>query len=217
PVLEGPATVSPPMALRTISGGRLRLGFSARAKGWRKKTLITHGETPSIVRQPFTQNYWALNGGEWRMEDGVYRGEAPAGWQTADLGLGAENIEFSARVTLHSGAAVGFVFRPDARLDHAGSDQRGDFVFYLDAETQQVAAARLPAFLQPHVRALPVEYNHPYTLRLCIRRPRFEVYVDDILALQGALDWQAAPTPSVGLLVDRGSAEISELELYELG
>jgi hypothetical protein len=217
PVLAGPATVSPPMALRVISGGRLRLAFSDRAKGWRSKTLLAPGDTPAVVKQPFSQFYWALNGGEWRLDGGIYRGDAPAGWQTADLGLGAENFELCARVTLHSAAAAGFVFRPDTRLDHSGSDQEGDFVFYLDAEKQQVAAARLPAYIQPHVRAFPLEYGQPYHLRLCIRKPRFEVYVDDILVLQGALDWPPTPAPSIGLLVDRGTAEVSGLELYELG
>jgi hypothetical protein len=205
------------MALRTISGGRLRLGFSEHAKGWRKRTLIAPGGLPEITRLPFTQFYWALNAGTWRLEEGVYHGEALAGWQTADLGLGAENFEFSASVSLSQGAAVGFVFRPDTYRDHSGQDHQGDFVFFLDGSEQRAVAARLPAFDQQHVRAFPLEYGRSYHLRLCIRRPRFELFVDDILVLQGALNWQPAPAPSVGLFVDRGTAEVSGLALYELG
>jgi hypothetical protein len=218
PVPEGPATVSPPMALRTVDGGRLRLAFHERAKGRRTRTLVAPGSAqPEITQLPFTQFYWALNGGTWRLQDGTYHGEAQTGWQTADLGIGAEAIEFSASVTLHQGAAVGFVFRPDTRVSHSGSDRQGDFVFYLDAEQQQAVAARLPAFIEQHVRRLPVKCGRTYHLRLCIRKPRFELFVDDILVLQGALAWLPAPAPSVGLFVDRGDAAVCGLALYELG
>jgi beta-fructofuranosidase len=216
-VPKGPATVSPPMALRTLPGKRLRLGFSEHAKGRRQRMLIAPGQTPSITQLPFTQFFWALNGGTWQLQDGIYHGEAQTGWQTADLGIGAEAIEFSASVTLHEGAAVGFLFRPDTHAKHSGSDQKGDFIFYLDAEQQQVAAARLPAFIEPHVRRLAIEHGRTYALRLCIRPPRFELFVDDILVLQGALAWLPTPAPSVGLFVDRGIADVSNLELYELG
>jgi len=217
PVPDGPATVSPPMALRTISGGRLRLGFSEHARGLRKKTLIACGEQPEIVRLPFTQFYWALHGGKWWLQEGSYYGKADTGWQTAAFGVGAENFEFSAFVTLQEGAAVGFVFRPNTHLDHSGNDEYGDFIFFLDAERQLAVAAKLPAFDQQHVREYPVETGRSYHLRLCIRRPRFEVFVDDILVLQGALQWQPAPAPGVGLFVDRGTAQVCGLELYELG
>ena len=217
PVPDGPATVSPPMALRAIAGGRLRLAFSERAKGWRRKTLIPSGGQPEITKLPFSQFYWALNGGSWSLKDGVYRGEARAGWQTADLGLGAENVEFSAAITLHEGSAVGFVFRPNSARADSGDDHSGDFVFFLDAEKQQAVAAKLPAFDQQHVRECPLETGRLYRLRLCIRRPRFEVFLDDILILQGALNWLPAPAPSVGLFVERGRADVRGLELYELG
>jgi hypothetical protein len=217
PVHEGPATVSPPMALRTISGGRLRLAFSDYAKGWRHTALIAPGDHPPIARMPFTQFFWDLHGGTWTLEEGVYRGRGETGWQTADLGLGAENVEFSASVTLHEGVAAGFVFRPDQYVSHAGSGSHGDLIFYLDAERRQVVSARLPSFDQQRVRSFPVERGRPYHLRLCIRQPHFELYVDDILVLQGALRPQQTPAPSVGLFVDRGTATIADLALYELG
>jgi hypothetical protein len=80
-----------------------------------------------------------------------------------------------------------------------------------------VAAARLPAFIQAHVREFPLQIGQTYHMRLCIRQPRFEVYVDDILVLQGALQAQPMPAPSVGLFVDRGTVQVSDLALYELG
>lgn len=216
-VPEGPATLSAPMALRSLSAGQLRLGFSPHARQWRKKTLIAPGDQPEIVSLPFSQFYWALNGGVWRRQDGIYLGTGLSGWQTADLGIGAENIDFSASLKLDSGAAAGLVFRPDTRRDHSGDDRSGDMIFYLDVQRQQVAAARLPAFIQAHVREFPLQIGQTYHMRLCIRQPRFEVYVDDILVLQGALQAQPMPAPSVGLFVDRGTVQVSDLALYELG
>jgi hypothetical protein len=217
PVPRGPATVSPPMALRTLPDGRLRLAFSERAKSWRKQVLVAPAHPPSILRLPYTQFYWSMNAGTWALENGVYHGEAHNGWQTADLGPAAENLELEADVTLREGAAAGLLFRPDASLEHSGNDPAGDIVFYLDAQRQQVAAARLPAFDQPHVREYPVQRGQTYQVRLCIRQPRFEVYLDDILVLQSALDLPAIPHPGFGLFVDRGIAEIQNLTLHELG
>ncbi len=217
PVVEGPATLSPPMELRTISGGCLRLAFSERAKGLRKKTLISPGDRTEIVKLPYNMSHWALHGGSWSLLENVYHGEAETGWQTADLGIGAENVEFSADISLTRGSAVGFVFRPDSTVDHSGSDHKGDFIFYLDADRQWIVSARLPAFDQQNVREFPFENGRTYRMRLCIRQPRFEIYVDDILVLQGALHWVPALSPSVGLFIDRGSAEVRGLELYELG
>ncbi len=49
--------------LADASGERLRLAFSEHAKGRRQQELIAPGQTPSITHLPFTQFYWALNGG----------------------------------------------------------------------------------------------------------------------------------------------------------
>jgi hypothetical protein len=205
------------MALRALPDGRLRLAFSERAKGWRKRALIAPRLPPAIVRLPYTQFYWSMTAGTWALENGVYHGQAASGWQTADLGAGAENIELEAGITLRRGAAAGLIFRPDSTAEHSGDDRSGDLVFYLDAQQQQAAAARLPAFDQQHVRTFPVETGKTYRFKLCIRQPRFEVYIDDILVLQSALDLPSIPHPGIGLFVDRAAVDIKDLTLYELG
>ncbi len=212
-----PETVSPPMRVTTLADGRLRLACSDRTKIWRKQTLIAAGATPAIVRQPFTQFYWPMVSGHWELAEGVYHGHGGTGWQSADLGVGAANVEFEATLILKRGVAAGVVFRPDTHVEFAGNDRVGSIAIFLDAEAQCVVAAQLPIFNQDRRQKFPVEYGKPYRLRVCIRLPRFELFIDDILVLQSALVWPEMPAPSVGLFVDRGDAEISDLALYELG
>ena len=210
-------SVSPPMRTVTLPDGRLRLAYNPRTAALRTQTLIAPGATPAITKLPYTQNYWYMNDGDWQLTDGKYIGTAKSGWQSADLGVGAVNCEFEATVVLQRGVAVGLIFRPDTSIPYAGNDREGDFVFMLDANEQRLVCARLPVFDQDRRRSVPVEYGKAYHLRLCMRPPRFEVFVDDILVLQSALEFPALTHPSVGLFVDRGVAEITNLAAYKLG
>ena len=92
-------------------------------------------------------------------------------------GRGECAVELEARVTLRKGVAAGLVYRPLGTLDHCG----GDVVVGLDAAEQTVFAATLPHFMECHRRRFPVELGRTYRLRVCIRPPRLEAYVDDLL------------------------------------
>lgn len=210
-------TVSPPMLTKALPDGRLRLAYNPRSAAWRTETLIEPGTTPPITKLLFTQSYWNMLGGNWTLRDGKYMGEAETGWQAADLGVGAENCEFEATVVLHSGVAVGLIYRPDSSLEYAGNDRGGATAFFLDAEKQQLVSARVPLFDTEHLRSFAVEYGKPYRLRVSVRPPRFEVYIDDILVMQSAIDWADLPQPGLGLFVDRGRAEVYDLAAYKLG
>lgn len=212
-----PESVSPPFLTRALPDGRLRLCYDPRTAALRTETLIAPGTTPPIKRLLFTQSYWNMLGGDWSLRDGKYLGDAETGWQAADFGVGAFNVEIEAKVVLHSGVAVGLIFRPDEALEYAGNDRDGAIAFFLDAEKQLLMSARIPLFDTDRMRSFPVEYGREYHLRVCIRPPRFEVYVDDILVLQSAVDWSNLKAPSVGLFVDRGSAVVYDFAAYKLG
>lgn len=70
-----------------------------------------------------------------------------------------------------------------------------DRVFLIDFEEQAVVMARLPDFEYPCKRQYPLHLGQPYHLRVCIRVPRVEVYVDDFLAPQAAIEFPAIPAP----------------------
>ena len=116
-------------------------------------------------------------------------------------------------LTLQSGVAAGLVYRPLGIPDH----NVHDVVIGLDAAEQTAFAATLPYFMEHHRRRFPVEVGRPYHLRICLRYPRLELYVDDLLALQCALGPRDFATPSLGLFVDRGEVVVSGLTAYRLG
>ena len=207
------ATLSPPMLAHTIDGGRLRLAWSERQKLWRKATLVESGIRPPIAGLPISHATGGINAGRWQLKDnGAYFGVSRTGWQVADLGVGAEDMEIEARVTLQSGVAGGLTFRPDSSQGWSA----GDVAILLDAQDQCVHATRLSQFDGQSRRAFPVRHGRTYHVRVCIRQPRYEVFVDDILILQAAITSSNITAPSMGLFVDRGCVEITDLAAYAL-
>ena len=210
---EGLQTVSPPMIARSLSDGRLRLAYSPRTAAWRGETLIAAGEYPPLSPLLPPLGHWSpLMSGAWELGDGGYTGSSRTGWQTVDLGIGSARVELEARLTLHSGVAAGLVFRPLSIPEHCVSD----LVIGLDAAEQTAFAATLPSFMECHRRRFPVECGRTYHLRACIRPPRLELYVDDLLALQCAFAPRDMPDPALGLFVDRGVCTVADLAAYQI-
>ena len=213
PSLAGKDTLSPPMRLVSLPDGRLRAYRSPRTEAWRQRTIIAPGEAPAIAKLPFQMAHWELPAGRWRQDGAAYHGESRTGWCVADLGVGAADMEVEARVALKSGVAAGLVYRPDGDLSYPG----GDVVFAVDAAEKCALSARTPVFNDMHKRVFPVERGREYHLRVCIRRPRFELFIDDELVLQFALPVDSPPHPTLALFVDRGEATITDIAAYELG
>lgn len=213
PAPDSRATLSPPMRVHTTDDGRLRLAYSPRTRVWRNETLVEPPSYAPIAGLPYTQRIWPLVAGRWQLTDSVYQGESRTGWQVADLGIGAVNVEVEAHLTLHSGVAAGIVYRTDKTVQWP----TGDFAFILDAQEQSVSAAHLPNFNRQHRRCFPVQHGQTYHVRVIVRPPRCEVFVDDVLVLQAALELPETLAPGIGLFVDRGLAEIRDLSIYSLG
>lgn len=207
------STLSPPMRLRTTADGRLRAAYSPRSQVWRQSTLLDGTELPPINKLVQTTPWWPLTNGRWELKDGAYVGSARTGWQSADLGIGAADIEIEAEVTIESGVACGIVLRPNSELAWPGPD----IVFALDAEAQTVFSASLQEYADIRQRTCPIERGRPYHLRVCIRRPRVEIYVDGDLLLQFAMTFPDSPAPTIGLFVDRGVGTVRGLAAYALG
>lgn len=207
------SVLSPPMRVITTDEGHLRLAWSPRTSAYRQKELISLGEAPLIVSLPSGRNNWEQPTGRWRIEGNRYIGESRTGWQVADLGLGSADVEVEARITLHDAAAAGLVWRTDASKPFSSES---DMVFLLEGRDQCLRAAHLNLFEDSTVRCWPLEMGRPYHLRVCIRRPWIEIYVGDLLVLQCSTEMAEPRRPSVGLFVDRGRAELTDIAVYAL-
>lgn len=203
--------LSPPLELDVTPAGRLRLMWNPRQNAWRGRSLL-----PAKLPAPadlLTHHTGGLTAGHWRLEaDGAYRGKSRTGWQVADLGFGADDMEIEATVTLKSGIAAGLVLRADRRTP----SPKGDYVFALDAQDGCVFGASLVMFSPMNRRLLKVEPNRAYHLRLCARGARYQLYVDGELILHGAFPREFVSTrPGLGLFVDRGETIIDRLAVYQ--
>lgn len=206
------STLSPPTLLRTTPDGRLRACYSERTQAWRKRPLVEAGALFQLGAQPHCHPAWALTAGKWELRSGAYHGSSRTGWQIADLIDSPLDFEAEAMVTLESGAACGLALRPNKELDFTGPAM----VFGLDAVEQTVFAANLTDFTYAGKRSFAVETGRAYHVRVCVRRPRIEIFVDDVLVLQTAATFPDSPAPALGLFVDRGNAVIRDVQAYEL-
>ena len=202
-----------PMRIVALPDARLRLAYSDRTAVWREKTLIEPRSPLPIARLPMPGGLCvALLSGRWSLIDGEYRGESRSGWQAADLGVGARNVEIEAVINLHEGVAGGLVYHPNS--SSVSSD--GDIAVVLDAEEQSVSVVQLLDFSACHKRHFLVERDTDYHIRVCVHYPRFEVYINDIAAATGAVKPGDTVKPSVGFIVDRGKVTVRDVAVYEL-
>lgn len=205
-------TVGPPMEVCTTSEGRLRLRYSPLTELWRQKALLRRDETPQIAMLPYSHENWGLPGGSWSIEGSACVGQANRGWQIADIGIGSPDMELEANITIVEGTAAGLVWRGDSQARGCG----GNLVIMLDAEEGVVRAGTAPSFGEPWYRPWAIERGKTCHVRVMIRRPRVEVYVDDLLVLQFACPFADSPHASAGLFVDRGKAAITDMAVYAL-
>ncbi|MBO9604467.1 MAG: hypothetical protein J7639_00875 [Paenibacillaceae bacterium] len=206
-------TLSLPKEVCTTEEGYLRLQYCSRTSLLRERTLIEPWQPPAITGLPFCHQIWRLPGGTWQLDRDVYHGCAfDGGWQVADLGIGWSDMEMAASVAITGGMAGGLVWRGNSQQTDCG----GNVIFMLNAEEGAVQASVAPHFGPLWSRKWTIERGRRYHLRIIVRRPRVEVYVDNLLALQFAETFAASPHPSVALFVDRAEVEIADLAVHAL-
>jgi len=202
----GADTISPPMAVVTTPEGYLRLAYSPYTSICRRSKLVVPEHCPAIQSLPFPSAPWPVLSGSWNLSDNTYTGASRTGWQICDLGVGSKDLEIAADIQLNA-VAGGLVYRTQ--------DGR-EFVFMLDSKLKNVAATMAPGFPEMHSRSWPINPNSKHRLRIIKRDSRFEVYVDDMLAL-GFFEGISDSHATIGLFVDRGQVIISNLTAYRLG
>jgi hypothetical protein len=185
--------------------------WNARQNAWRGQSLLPAKLPPPV--DLLTHHTGGVTAGKWELAaGGSYRGRSRTGWQVADLGFGAADMEVEATVTLESGIAAGLVLR----ANRSAPAPKGDFVFALDAKDGCVFGASLVMFSPMGRRQFKVERNRAYHLRLCARGDRYQLYVDDELILHGGFPREFVRTqPGFGLFVDRGETVIEKLAVYQ--
>jgi hypothetical protein len=199
--------LAPPMEARILPSGKLRPAYSDLNSVCYDKVLLDPAQPIAISSLPLPVNVCPIKSGQWELRDGVYHGISRTGWQTADLGVGSENAEISAELTLSEGKAAGLVYRVDSDSQFS----EGDFVFALSAKEGCVWFAHMPDFTQFYRRSFPVNAGQKYNIKLSVRWPRFDAYIDDILVGHIAMKADKPKKPSIGMYVERGHAAITEI------
>ena len=203
--------VSPPFEAIALPDQRLRLAYNERLKKYRKDCILDH-ETPEIYSLPYTHGSGGTPAGRWKLEDGFYYGESRTGWQIARFDTGTSDMEINAKITLESGVGTGIVFSPDYTLAYAG----GDIVVAFDAEEKCLIISSLD-FSRAERFEFNVEYNREYDVKILIRQPRYEAFVDNILVGNTSCRSNNITNPGFGLYVEKGKTKVHDLSVFSLG
>ncbi len=206
------ATLSPPMKVTTVDGGKLRLAYDPAVQGWRCGDLISKDKPRSISGLPCNHGQWNVTSGSWDLKNGRYIGKSSSSYQVASPGAGASSVEIEAKIAIDEGSAGGLVLR----ADHKSGQVSRDLAVILDADEGCIIVARLPEFDECYRRQFDVKRGHAYQLRICQRRQRMEVFVDDILMMQLLLKEVERPDPGLGIVVDRARVSIESLSAWKL-
>jgi hypothetical protein len=161
---------------------------------------------------PYTHGSGGAHAGRWQLENGVYHGESRTGWQVAQFSIGTKDMEINAKITLESGIGAGIVFSADYTKSYAVEDVAAIF----DAKEQCLIIGSLD-FTSVERFEFPVEYNKEYNVKILIRQPRYEVFVDNILVGNTSCHSDNIANPGFGLYVEKGKTRIHDLCIFCLG
>lgn len=198
--------LSPPMRICTDKSGHLRLAYSGYTEKIKGREIISSQKVPAITDIPIPVLEWPILSGTWKLENNILTGYAQYGWQIAYLGAAVDNLEITADINLDAFAA-GIVYN---------TKTHGNMVIMLDSHEKAVLCTYAPNFPLKHIRHWDINKGQRYQLRIIKRGRRFEVYVDNLLALGFFEDILYKQNPKIGIIVECGRATISNLSVYEL-
>jgi len=198
--------LSPPMGITTDKNGHLRLAYSGYAEKIKGRQIISPIKNTAITDVPIPVLEWPIHSGTWKLENNILTGYAQYSWQIAYLGIVVDNIEITADIYMNAFAA-GIVYN---------TETHGNMVVMLDSHEKAVSCTYAPVFPLKHMRHWDINKGQSYQLRIIKRGRRFEVYVDNLLALGFFEDVQDKQNPRIGVIVECGSVTISNLCVYEL-
>ena len=85
-----------------------------------------------------------------------------------------------------------------------------------DTEEDAVKASITPHFGETWSRNWDIKSGQTYHIRVVIRQPRVEVYIDDLLVLHFSKKFAESLQRRVGLFVDRVTTRLINLAIYAL-
>jgi hypothetical protein len=208
PSLTDTDTLSTPKRL-VLRDGRLRLARSTLTESLRTTLLpLNGGDWTDLAPTPF----WPLPSGSWRAHGDLLIGKARDGWQPAVGTARGLDIEVEGRFRLDRPGAAGFLLHHNPDAAHAD----GDIAVLVDTARHRVSVGIIPELASIVSRPLPTT-GQEWHLRLVRRATRCELFVDDILILQLAIDtWRDDQAVNVGLVVENAAVEVSDLRGWTL-
>jgi beta-fructofuranosidase len=206
-VFNGMETLSPPMRV-DLDGDRLFLGYSPLQDKCLGQQCWDSSNLPPINVTLPTQWHWCFTPGSWEMTDGQYRGQCQSAYQVGLTNQYLNNFQITANVRM-SCKTAGIALRPQAQ-----SDINNDpWVWGIDSD-RRCFASKLPKFHPAVIRQYLGQTSDLFSIRLVVRQPRYEFYVNDELMLQGSLD--LIQKMQLGFWVESGNVALSYVICTEL-
>ena len=172
---------------------------------------IEHITYPEGLPNRIDHHIYYENEGRWEKEDRYITGTIRSSWCRYCFEPAVKDFVLSVAVKLENCVAAGISIRQY-------TDHRNDMTalaIFLDVKRQVIAAASLPRFQIADMRPFVCEYGKSYYLRVVNIGDFVEVYVDNVLTLQ-FISYIGVAEGTVGLLLDRGSAKFSQVDISVL-
>ena len=192
-------TITTPKAVRTDESGHLRACYSPRIEKYSGGALLA-GPSPVVDNE----GQWG-SPGVWKTKDNKVTGTCRTDWSLCIFDVSAESFLATVALKILDARSAGIAFRVE------GPDVfDGGYVVLLDPERQQVVFTETRDFPLVEVRQWRIERGRTYNLRIVAKKAVFEIFIDDMLAIQ--LYHSRRTKGRLGLIVEEGTAVFSQLQ-----
>ena len=192
--------LSNPKVLVTTADGYLRAKYSPIPASHLGERL--REDAFSIA----TESSCRIGGGQWEAIASAVTGACRTGWSVVLGAIKHQDFVLSLNVTLREGRSAGVVLHaaetPDA------------YAVLLDIDAQELVLTRIHQLDKLQARRVGLKADQPYSLRVVVKWPFYEIYLDDLLLINCVrYEW---PSGRFGLIVEEGIAAFDSLEIWDL-
>ena len=204
----GGSAISLPKELKVIDG-RLCACYTPLLEALRIRPLPVPEEVFGWCVEP-NSFAWRTRGGQLHAQVGGFSISTVNGsYQAFRNPQCAKSLEVIAELAVSACAAGIMLYALDTQDSIAER-----YALLIEPEQQRLFLASGYAFRYVAARQFPFEKGRAYSIRMIAQEGQIEVYIDDVLLLQCAL--QTAQGLSFGLVCDRGHCEFRSIRAFEL-
>lgn len=194
-------SLSLPKEIRLVDG-KLRACYADLVDGKLGRRLIEKGVLPEGIS--LRNDHETM--GRWSVDGTAATGSVRTAWCRYSFAPSGSSFVYEAELSLSAGVAAGLVFRQ--------GENKSGLVALLDYKRQEVMLCTVPRFQIADRRAVALEYDCTYQVKVVANGPFIEVYIDEVLYLQ--LVSYYADEGRFGLLLDRAEGRFDGVRAAEL-